>query len=109
MSARPLAYWPSGGEVVAAPGCVIAAAEARRIEAQLLVAGSTEADGPLADLRRAIAAADRWRRAAAARYEPSWLATLAMNSSRELTLGRGPSGVGSPRNRQSGSQPSATS
>jgi len=116
LSAKALTYWPSGGDIIAANGRVIAADEARRMHIRHLNAAAhgdegcarAEALRLAAELRGTIEAVARWRRAAA-RYEPAGLATSAANSSRELTFGTGPSGTAMPRKSHSGPHPSATS
>lgn len=118
MKSLGLTYWHSGGAIITAKGRAIAPDDAWRLSVRHQHAAEVasahngaprdEALRLANELRTALEAAARWRRAAAA-YEPGGLANRAANSSRELTLGNGPSGAGRPRKSHSGPQPSATS
>lgn len=114
----PRVFWPSGGDIVSTHGRLIAPVEAERLRALYLYEASASAGDHrtrdealrLADeLRQALETAARWRCAAAATYEAGGVASLAANSSRELTLGKGPSGIGRPKKPHSGPHPWATS
>jgi hypothetical protein len=120
MMNGPRVFWPSGGDVVSTHCRLIAPAEAERLRALYLCEAEASARAGdhrtredalrLADeLRQALEAAGRWRRAARATYEVGGAANRVANSSRELTLGKAPSGIGRPRKPHNGSHPSATS
>lgn len=111
-----LAYWHCGGEVICAGGLPLADGKTAHVQRRRLALARKRArDGdPLQyaaellaamQLRRALAERRAWRRAANASYDSLADLSRAANSSRELTLGGALSGIGSPRNSQSGAQP----
>lgn len=111
MTAARLTFWSSGGDIFGAAGKVIELEEARQLCALYDKAAENDTDtGARArELRQALETASLWRRAARIAYASGERAKRAANSSREFTLGRSPSGAGTPRKSQSGAQPSATS
>jgi len=114
-----LSYWHSGGEVIGVGGRRLEPEEAARLRRLHLMqarAGVQAGDrqqaeielGLSRELRRALAARRAWARAARDRYDCIGVGSRAANSSRELTLGNGVSGVGNPRKSHSGPQPCET-
>ena len=102
MTGEPLTYWSSGGEIVARPGQVLSNGDANRLLDHHTQAG---AQALVAQLRQALDAAARWRRAATTSYAPVSFENRLTKSSRVLALSGSMSGTGTPRNSHSGSQP----
>jgi hypothetical protein len=121
MTGPRLTYWPSGGDVVATHGRVITPDEALRLRHLYLreaEASATAGDhracrGALRmamELRHALDAGARWRRAGVAPYASTGgPPSRAANASRESTLGGGVSGTEAPRKSHSGLRPPETS